>query len=120
MNDLQHPPALKGPPPRLLLPPANPNAPKILPNTWNRRDRYGRKLFGLGVLMLLTATLSLGGWRHYQQHRQVIDTAVQQANFVPSVRVEQVSPRLDRLHVNLPGTTLAFEEANIYARASGY
>src|SRR5207244_11958684 len=25
-----------------------------------------------------------------------------------------------RVHVSLPGTTLAFEQANIYARASGY
>jgi len=59
-------------------------------------------------------------WRHYQQHRQVMDTAEQQANFVPSVRVEAVAQRLGRMHVTLPATTLAFEAANIYARASGY
>ena len=44
----------------------------------------------------------------------------QQANFVPSVRVEAVAQRFGRLHVTLPATTLAFEAANIYARASGY
>src|SRR5262250_881409 len=49
-----------------------------------------------------------------------MDTAQQQANFVPSVRVEHVAQRLARLHVTLPATTLGFVEANIYARASGY
>jgi RND family efflux transporter MFP subunit len=72
------------------------------------------------VLLLFIAALALGVWRHYEQHRQVIDTAEQQANFVPSVRVEAVAQRLGRLHVTLPATTLAFEAANIYARASGY
>ena len=41
-------------------------------------------------------------------------------NFVPSVRVEAVAQRHGNMHVSLPGTTLAFEAANIYARASGY
>jgi RND family efflux transporter MFP subunit len=72
------------------------------------------------VLLLFTAALALGVWRHYGQHRQVMDTAEQQANFVPSVRVEAVAQRFGRMHVSLPGTTLAFEAANIYARASGY
>jgi RND family efflux transporter MFP subunit len=77
-------------------------------------------LLGLGVLVLFVSALSLGVWRHYEQHRQVMDTAEQQANFVPNVRVEQVTQRHGNLHVSLPGTTLAFEAANIYARASGY
>jgi multidrug efflux pump subunit AcrA (membrane-fusion protein) len=48
------------------------------------------------------------------------NTAEQQADFVPSVRVESVTQRLGTLHVTLPATTLGFVEANIYARASGY
>jgi multidrug efflux pump subunit AcrA (membrane-fusion protein) len=48
------------------------------------------------------------------------NTAEQQANFVPNVRVEEVAQRQGKLQVSLPGTTLAFEAANIYARASGY
>jgi RND family efflux transporter MFP subunit len=59
-------------------------------------------------------------WRHYQQHRQVMDIAAEQANFVPTVRVENVTQRLGRADVTLPATTLGFEAANIYARASGY
>ena len=72
------------------------------------------------MLLLFTCALALGVWRHYEQHRQVTDTAEQQANFVPSVRVEAVAQRFGRLHVTLPATTLGFVEANIYARASGY
>jgi len=47
-------------------------------------------------------------------------TAEHQANFVPGVRVEAVTQRREPVQVSLPGTTLAFEEAKIYARASGY
>src|SRR5260370_27243504 len=49
-----------------------------------------------------------------------MDTAEQEAGVVPNVRVEQVAQRQGNLHVSLPGTTLAFEAANIYGRASGY
>jgi RND family efflux transporter MFP subunit len=120
MNDLDAPPALKGPPPRPLLPAPDRDAPESPPSGPTGRDGSGRRLLGLGVLVLFMAALALGVWRHYAQHRQVMDTAEQQANFVPSVRVEQVAQRQGKLHVSLPGTTLAFEAANIYARASGY
>jgi RND family efflux transporter MFP subunit len=72
------------------------------------------------VLVVFIAVLGLGVWRHYQQHREAAAIAEQQANFVPSVRVEQVTQRHGTVQVSLPGTTLAFEAANIYARASGY
>jgi RND family efflux transporter MFP subunit len=72
------------------------------------------------VLAVVVAALAFGAWRHFQQSRDVAATAEQQAAFMPSVRVEQVVQRHGRLHVSLPGTTLAFEQADIYARASGY
>ncbi len=92
MNDLDAPPALKGPPPRPLLPPPDRDTPEPPPSAPARRGGSGRLLLGLGV----------------------------QFNFVPNVRVEEVAQRQGRVHVSLPGTTLAFEQANIYARASGY
>ena len=49
-----------------------------------------------------------------------MDTAAKQANFVPTVHVEEVAQRFGKLHVTLPATTLGFVEVNIYARASGY
>jgi RND family efflux transporter MFP subunit len=120
VNELDTPPQLKPPPPRPQLPAPDRDAPGSRPSTPPRQGGSGRRLLGLGVLLLFIAALGLGVWRHYQQHRQVMDTAEQQANFVPSVRVEAVAQRLGRLHVTLPATTLAFEAANIYARASGY
>jgi RND family efflux transporter MFP subunit len=120
MNDLDTLPLLKGPPPRPALPAPDHDVPEAPPITPEGRGGSGRRLFGLGVLVLFMAALALGVWRHYAQHRQVVDTAEQQANFVPNVHVEAVAPRLGKLHVSLPGTTLAFEAANIYARASGY
>ena len=116
MNDLDQPPLLKGPPP----PAPDRDTASPPPNAAKSHRRSGRRLLGLGPLVLFVSALGLGVWWHYQQHRQVIDTAGQQANFVPSVHVEKVVPRLGRLHVTLPATTLGFVEANIYARASGY
>jgi RND family efflux transporter MFP subunit len=115
MNDLHQPPVQKGPPPAPDRDGASP-----LPSAAIGHRRSGRRFLGVGVLVLLVSVLALGVWRHYQQHRQVIGSTEQQANFVPIVRVEKVLPRLGRLHVTLPATTLGFVEANIYARASGY
>jgi len=120
MNELDAPPALKRPPPRPLLPAPDPDTPEAPPGGPTVRGGSGRCLLGLGVLVLFMAALALGVWRHYEQHRQVTNTAEQQANIVPNVRVEQVTQQQGNLHVSLPGTTLAFEAANIYARASGY
>ena len=120
MNELDAPPALKRPPPRPLLPAPDPDTPEAPPGGPTERGGSGRRLLGLGVLVLFMAALALGVWRHYEQHRQVTNTAEQQANFVPNVRVEQATQQQGNLHVSLPGTTLAFEAANIYARASGY
>jgi RND family efflux transporter MFP subunit len=120
MSDLDQPSALKEPPPRPALPAPDRDAPKTPPSGPSRRRGPGGRALGLGVLLLFTAALGLGFWRHYEQQRQVMDTAEQQADFVPTVRVENVAQRFGSLHVTLPATTLGFEAANIYARASGY
>jgi RND family efflux transporter MFP subunit len=120
MNDLKEPLQLKPPPPRPLLPAPDPETPETPPGEPPGRGGSGGRLLGLGVLLLFIAALGLGVWRHYQQHRQVMDTAEQQADFVPTVRVQAVAQRLGTQNVTLPATTLGFEAANIYARASGY
>jgi RND family efflux transporter MFP subunit len=120
MNDLEQPRPLEAPLTR-ALPPEPDRQADLPPGELPRRGgRGGRLLVGLGVLVLFIAALGLGVWRHYQQHRQVVDIAAEQADFVPSVRIEAVAQRFGRLHVTLPATTLGFEAANIYARASGY
>jgi RND family efflux transporter MFP subunit len=120
MSDLEQPPLLKGPPPQPVLPAPDRDSPESPPNGSTRRSGAGRRLLGLGVLLLFTAAVALGVWHHYEQHRQVMNTAEQQANFVPSVRVEAVAQRFGRIQLTLPATTLGFEAANIYARTSGY
>lgn len=113
MNDFEpRPPQKESPPPA-----PDRNATESRPAG---RGVRGGRLLGLGALTLFGCALALGIWRHYQQHRQVMATAEQQADFVPSLRVDTVMQRLGKLHVTLPATTLGFEEANIYARTSGY
>jgi hypothetical protein len=86
MNELDAPPALKKP--RPLLPSPDGDTLEPVPSAPARRSGSARLLLGLGVLMLFIGALAFGVWRHYEQHRQVGDTAEQQANFVPNVRVE--------------------------------
>jgi RND family efflux transporter MFP subunit len=120
MNDLDLLPESEALPRRPPTPAPYPDIPEPPPARPRPRGGTGRLLIGFAVLVVIIAALAFGVWQHYQQDRQVAATADQQAAFVPSVRVEQVVQRHGRLHVSLPGTTLAFEQADIYARASGY
>jgi RND family efflux transporter MFP subunit len=119
MNDIDTPTVTRSLPPGGLLPVPEHETGRLAPAPRDPRG-FGRRLLGLAVLVLVIAALGIGIWRHYQQHREVAATAEHQANFVPSVRVEEVTQHHGTVQVSLPGTTLAFEAANIYARASGY
>ncbi len=119
MNDVDQMPQLKEPP-RALLPARDHDMPEPPTSAPRGRGRFGGWMLGLGVFMLVIGALALGVWQHYDQHQQVIDTATLQSDFVPSVHVREVAQRHDPVPVTLPGTTLAFEQADIYARASGY
>jgi len=85
-----------------------------------RRPRSGRRLLGLGVLLLLLGGLGIGVWRHYALHLEVTAAAQEYRDFVPNVQVAAVRASGGTLSVTLPATTSAFEAADIYARASGY
>ena len=82
--------------------------------------RTGRRLLAAGALLLLCAALGVGFWRHSRLHAQVMATAEQRRDFVPSVRTAPVRVSASTMALTWPGTTEAFEQANIYARASGY
>jgi RND family efflux transporter MFP subunit len=77
-------------------------------------------LWGSGLIILAMAIVAWGGWRHYTQSREVDAIAQQSRDMVPEVRVETVQPSANVNVVSLPATTLAFADANIFARASGY
>jgi RND family efflux transporter MFP subunit len=119
MNDLDVMPASEARRTRPLLPAPQPDMPEPTPHRPGSRGRAGR-LFGLAVFAIVAAALVFGVWRHYRQDREVAAAAQQQATFVPSVRVQEVKQRHGAAPVSLPGTTLAFEQADIYARVSGY
>ena len=91
----------------------------VQPATEVRLGR-GSRILGVAVLLLLCGALALGFWRHYALHAQVMTAAEQRQNFVPSVRVAAVRASGSVMSVSWPGTTEAFAQANIYARASGY
>jgi RND family efflux transporter MFP subunit len=82
--------------------------------------RGGRRLLGLGALLILFGAVGYGGWRHYQVHNEVIATAEQARDFVPTVLTAPVRASAPTMSVVWPGSTEAFALADIYARASGY
>ncbi|HEY4406770.1 MAG TPA: efflux RND transporter periplasmic adaptor subunit [Xanthobacteraceae bacterium] len=82
--------------------------------------RRGGRLFALGGFVVLVSGLSLGAFGQYSQQQQVMAMALQERDFVPSVRVATIGASPDTVSVTLPGTTAAFATANVFARATGY
>ena len=80
----------------------------------------GRLILGIVVLLALAGALGYGFWQHYSLHAEVMATADQRRDFVPSVRTAAIRASEDFRSVTWPGTTEAFAQANLYARASGY
>jgi RND family efflux transporter MFP subunit len=78
------------------------------------------RLLALVLVLPLVAGVAYGAVQYNARERQVKGTAEQQRDFVPTVRVAKVRASDSKVTVSLPATTLAFEAANIYARANGY
>jgi RND family efflux transporter MFP subunit len=84
------------------------------------RRRRGGRLVALGAFSLLAGGVALGASRYDAQHKEVMATAERERDFIPSLRVATVKANPGIVSVVLPGTTAAFDAANIYARATGY
>ncbi len=91
------------------------------PQPRNKSDRArGARRFGVAAALLFAGGLGYGGWQDYTQRHESLTTAQQQRELVPRVLVAPVAASGDTINVSLPGTTFAFEAANIFARANGY
>jgi RND family efflux transporter MFP subunit len=121
MNKIERPPTPDGPTETSQLPAegkgqqAPPAAPAPAAKSGGRR-----RMLGIVVLLLLAGALGVGVWRHHSLNAQVMATAEQRRDFVPSVRTALVRASGSTMSVSWPATTEAFAQANIYARASGY
>jgi RND family efflux transporter MFP subunit len=115
MNKIERPPTPDDPVDRPT--PESREADKPAPQTTPGK---GRQILMIGVLLVLVAALGFGFWRHYSLNAEVMATAEARREFVPSVRTAAVRASASTMSVTWPGTTEAFAQANIYARASGY
>nr|WP_321985593.1 efflux RND transporter periplasmic adaptor subunit [uncultured Lichenicoccus sp.] len=79
-----------------------------------------RPVHALWVAVPLVLLVGLGGYTHWQQSRAADDTQHAAVSFVPDVHVAIAKRTIDNHPINLPGQTLAFDSADLYARATGY
>ena len=87
---------------------------------WRWRETSKARLFGLATLLLVFGAFVWGAWSHYEQRSQAVSDAKKRRGFIPTVRVEDVRESESVIHATWPGATLAYEQANLYARATGY
>jgi RND family efflux transporter MFP subunit len=122
MNDVKHGLAVHGPVQLREGPDSRESRPPVpapVRTPAGRTSTKGR-LFAAAVLTLLLGGLEIGYLRHVSVDQQVKTTAERRRDFIPAVRTARVRASGETMSVTWPGTTEAFERANIYARASGY
>ena len=78
-----------------------------------------RRLYFLVAIVVLGA-LGWGAYGRWQQREAAIETQQQLADFVPELRVEVAQGQEGPAPLTLPGTVLPFDQARIFARATGY
>ena len=116
MNKLERPPTPDDPSRTPQLPADRPRGQTVA----ETKSRTGRVVFLITVLALLLGALGIGSWKHYTVAAEAMSTAEEYRDFVPNVRTAPVRASGSTISVIWPATTEAFEQANIYARASGY
>ncbi|HEY1983737.1 MAG TPA: efflux RND transporter periplasmic adaptor subunit [Xanthobacteraceae bacterium] len=93
--------------------------PEKVKSDWARTPTR-RWLLGVGAALPLVAALGFGTSRYMARNRQTVAINEAQQNSAPNVRVGIVQASPPAMAVTLPATTLAWESANIFARANGY
>src|ERR1700692_3192614 len=80
----------------------------VRPTTLPAKRSNGRLILGIVVLLALAGALGFGFWQHYRVHAEVIATADQRRDFVPSVRTGTIHASEEFRSAIWPGTTEAF------------
>ncbi len=70
--------------------------------------------------LVIVALLGWGAWGHYDRAAQASQTQEQTRDFVPNVRTAVAKRDDGPVPFVLPGTVSAFDQATLYARATGY
>ncbi len=79
-----------------------------------------RRRIGFYVAVPLAVLLCWGGFVHWRQTTDAMDTLQQSRSFVPDVHVAEARMTRDERATTLPGQTVAFAEADLFARATGF
>jgi RND family efflux transporter MFP subunit len=108
------------PPHEDRVPADEPHDRKGFPPAAPEKRTARRQALAFVVLLLLVGALGYGFWQHYRLHAEVMATATARRDFVPTVRTAAVRASETVRLATWPAATEAFEQANIYARASGY
>ncbi|HEX4169964.1 MAG TPA: efflux RND transporter periplasmic adaptor subunit [Bryobacteraceae bacterium] len=77
-------------------------------------------VFALLLLAAAAAVFFIGWLPRHKQQQQIDAKAKEQSSALPRIDVVKVKPAPAESELLVPGTTQAFTEANVYARASGY
>ncbi len=72
------------------------------------------------VAVAALGALAWGAYGRWQRHAAAIETQQRIVNFVPEVRVAVAKGQDGPVLLTLPGTVLPFDQARIFARATGY
>ena len=79
-----------------------------------------RRRVALYVAVPLALLLCWGAYGHWRQSSDAKETLHASEHFVPDIHVATASLAHDNISTELPGQTAAFDEADLYARATGY
>jgi RND family efflux transporter MFP subunit len=95
--------------------------PQSLPDPHlRRRRRHTARLIGLGALIALGGAVAYGAWNHAVRSAAAVTTLADMRTAVPIVRTEVVKPVDTPRQIELPGSMRAWDDATLYARATGY
>src|SRR5689334_2954192 len=102
-------------------PPAAEQSPHISRGPASHAEpRPPRRRVFLLVAVVVLGLLAWGAYGHWKREQAATNTQSETVNFTPTVRVTTVKALAGPVDLTLPGNTLAFEAARLFARATGY